>query len=87
MTKSETVAAYMLHLDPTLRRQPRKLTALVYLAHGHHLGWTGKPLYEETTYAKAEGPVPGGLIRFRRLMRPWSAGSRTPRLVSRRTPR
>ncbi|WIE81069.1 hypothetical protein [Curtobacterium sp. MCSS17_016] len=87
MTKSETVAAYMLRCDPTLRRQPRKLTALVYLAHGHHLAVTGMPLYGEATYAKAEGPVPGGLIRFRRLMRPWSAGSRTPRLVSRRTPR
>lgn len=85
MTKSADIAGYMLVCDPNLNRQPQKLAALVYLAHAHNLGTTGQPLYEEPTFAAVEGPVPGGLVRFRHLMRPWSHGSRTPRL--RRMPR
>ncbi|WIB65449.1 hypothetical protein [Curtobacterium sp. MCBD17_040] len=82
MTKSETVAEYLLLRDPTLRRQPKKLTALVYLSQAHHLAVTGTPLFPEAVIAAAGGPVPNGLIRVRRLMRPWSAGSQSPRLRS-----
>jgi len=85
MTKSADIAGYMLVCDPTLNRQPQKLAALVYLAQAHSLATTGLPVYEEPTFAKAEGPVPGGLVRFRHLMRPWSLRSRTPRF--RRMPR
>jgi uncharacterized phage-associated protein len=56
---AKAVANYFLTLAETdgKKLSPMKVQKLVYLAHGWHLGLTGKPLLDEQVQAWSFGPV------------------------------
>ncbi len=59
MYKSIQIANYFLLCSQKTGHEvtPMKLIKLCYIAHGWYLGFTGKPLLNETVYAWKYGPV------------------------------